>query len=237
VFRAHGREISPASVDFGDPEWSEGFLTFGRRHPAVVDHRDADAEVYRRRRTIMRDDAIAEAHGMRTIARAANASAYLAAPIQVGGAVIGTLHADCYWSGRRIDPVDRDTLSVFADGFGYALERTWLLERTRAQSDRARQALAAADAAFAEIAEPGAGLDVDAQAASPAHAHPDALLTRREVEVVDLMARGARNAEIAGQLVISESTVKAHVGNILRKLQATNRSQAVARYLQPGRRS
>ena len=152
-----------------------------------------------------------------------------------GGAVIGTLHTDCYWSGRKIDLVDRDTLAVFADGFGYALERTWLLERTRAQSDRARQALAAADAAFAEIAEPGAGLDFDAQAASPAH--PDALLTRREVEVLNLMARGARNAEIAGQLVISESTVKAHVGNILRKLHATNRSQAVARYLHLGRRS
>ena len=51
------------------------------------------------------------------------------------------------------------------------------------------------------------------------------------------MATGARNAEIAGQLVISESTVKAHVGNILRKLHATNRSEAIARYLRVGRRS
>ena len=237
VFRASGGEISPESVDFGDPEWSEGFLTFGRRHPASVDHRDADAEVYRRRRTIMRDDAIAEAHGMRTIARAANASAYLAAPIQVDGAVIGTLHADCYWTGRQIDLVDRDTLAVFADGFGYALERTWLLERTRVSSDRARRALAEADAAFAQVADPGAPLDL-ADAMSPVRESlSGALLTRREVEVVELMARGDRNAEIAAQLVISESTVKAHVGNVLRKLHATNRSQAVARYLQLGRRS
>ena len=60
---------------------------------------------------------------------------------------------------------------------------------------------------------------------------------RWAVPLLDDAARGARNAEIAGQLVISESTVKAHVGNILRKLHATNRSQAVAHYLDLGRRS
>ena len=164
VFRADKGEIRPESVDFGDAEWSEEFLSYGRRTPATIDHRDADAEVYRRRRTIMRADAIGDAHGMLSIARAANAAAYLAAPIQVDGAVIGTLHADCYWSDREIDTADRDTLSVFADGFGYALERTWLLERTNAQTELARTALANADAALRRRSR------ARASAREPAHA-------------------------------------------------------------------
>jgi DNA-binding NarL/FixJ family response regulator len=54
-------------------------------------------------------------------------------------------------------------------------------------------------------------------------------LTQREKEVLELVARGARDREIAHQFVISESTVKKHVQNILRKLQARNRAEAVAR--------
>jgi DNA-binding NarL/FixJ family response regulator len=54
-------------------------------------------------------------------------------------------------------------------------------------------------------------------------------LTPREREVSDLIARGARDREIATQLVLSESTAKKHVQNILRKLQARNRAEAVAR--------
>jgi len=48
--------------------------------------------------------------------------------------------------------------------------------------------------------------------------------------VLRLLARGATNGSIAAQLVISESTVKFHVVNILRKLHVSNRSAAVARY-------
>ena len=57
------------------------------------------------------------------------------------------------------------------------------------------------------------------------------LLTRREIEVIDLMARGASNADIANELVISESTVKSHVKHILRKMRAANRAQAVSCYM------
>ena len=57
------------------------------------------------------------------------------------------------------------------------------------------------------------------------------LLTRREREVVALMAAGATNAEIADRLVISQDTVKSHVKHVLRKLRASNRAEAVSRYL------
>jgi DNA-binding NarL/FixJ family response regulator len=54
-------------------------------------------------------------------------------------------------------------------------------------------------------------------------------LSSREREVLELIARGARDREIATILVVSEGTVKKHVQNILRKLHARNRAEAVAR--------
>lgn len=52
-------------------------------------------------------------------------------------------------------------------------------------------------------------------------------LTRREMEILTLMARNHSNREIAGKLFISEPTVKTHVSSILRKLGQSNRAQAV----------
>ncbi len=54
-------------------------------------------------------------------------------------------------------------------------------------------------------------------------------LSERELEVLRLMARGASNHEIAKQLVITVGTVKSHINHILVKLDAHNRTEAVAR--------
>ena len=51
-------------------------------------------------------------------------------------------------------------------------------------------------------------------------------LSERELEVLHLVADGLSNQEIAGKLVISERTVRNHVGNILAKLNLANRTQA-----------
>ena len=59
-------------------------------------------------------------------------------------------------------------------------------------------------------------------------------LTEREKEVLELLARGHRNKEIADLLFISERTVKFHVGIIFQKLDVSNRAEAVSRAIQTG---
>jgi DNA-binding NarL/FixJ family response regulator len=55
----------------------------------------------------------------------------------------------------------------------------------------------------------------------------DIPLTKRELEILKLIARGMSNMEIGAKLYISEHTVKTHVGNLLRKLGISDRVQAV----------
>lgn len=63
---------------------------------------------------------------------------------------------------------------------------------------------------------------------------PIDLLSDRELEVLKLIAQGLSNKEIADALVIAEGTAKNHVSNILSKLEARDRAQAVAKAQQLG---
>jgi DNA-binding NarL/FixJ family response regulator len=54
-------------------------------------------------------------------------------------------------------------------------------------------------------------------------------LTKRELDVLRALAQGLSNAEIASRLGISEGTAKNHVSNVLNKLDARTRTQAILR--------
>ena len=71
---------------------------------------------------------------------------------------------------------------------------------------------------------------------SPTCEIPDAVgnLTRREIEVLTLIARGRSNTEITKELFISMATVKTHIGNLLAKLHAPDRAQLVIAAYQNG---
>ncbi|MFI6007114.1 response regulator [Streptomyces sp. NPDC051366] len=68
-------------------------------------------------------------------------------------------------------------------------------------------------------------LSSSSSAKPPAHVRVDGL-TNRETEVLTLVAQGFSNAEIAGELVVAEQTIKTHMGSILHKLQLRDRTQA-----------
>ncbi len=59
-------------------------------------------------------------------------------------------------------------------------------------------------------------------------------LTQREHDILELLAEGRSNREIAGVLFLSEKTVKAHLAAIFRKLGVTNRTQAAMMAVQMG---
>lgn len=169
--------------------------------------------------------------------------AFVAAPIVAHGRVVGFLHADCVRGGRNLTTIDRDNIASFAEGFGLVFERAALLERLERQRTRV---LAAFDATERDLA----GLDEaetvlirrDREAVAVVRLAAglrkisvspiDQLLTVRERQVLDLMVEGARNRQIADQLVVAEETVKSHVRSISRKLSASSRADAVSRYLQ-----
>ena len=75
---------------------------------------------------------------------------------------------------------------------------------------------------------------------SPSVPRPDAgeeisaELTPREIQVLQLLAEGLVNRDIAERLNISEHTIKFHIGSILGKLQASSRTEAVTRGLRSG---
>ena len=63
---------------------------------------------------------------------------------------------------------------------------------------------------------------------------PEGTLTARELDVLRLMACGLSNQDIGARLYVTVETVKTHVGNVLAKLRATNRTQAVVMAYESG---
>jgi DNA-binding NarL/FixJ family response regulator len=112
--------------------------------------------------------------------------------------------------------------AVQAGAIGYLLKDT--------QAADLRQAVKAAAKGMVQLPAPAARMLVNTVCAPAA---PDPL-TGREKTVLELVARGYSNKEIARALKISDQTVKNHITSILRKLAVNDRTQAVVYALRRG---
>ncbi len=225
-----------------DPESADRIAQAGLGHPLRLDHMLVESGMVRRRAPILVDDVQNNPLTNAAIRTASLSRSYVAAPIMSEGRVIGMLHADCYSSRRHVDRDDLAVLALFAEGFSYAFGRAALVERLHSARNEiqrmARDVATAAENLCTANTSFGPPVDLSAEQPPPpvaaslaAHTRIEALLSRREIEVLSLMTQGNSNSEIATHLVIAEGTVKTHVKNVLRKLKASNRAEAVFRYM------
>jgi DNA-binding CsgD family transcriptional regulator len=229
----------------GDADGAAATLESLRELAPRLQHPMIETEVMRRRRATLVLEARLHPRVNREMAELMDWDSYAAAALVIQGEVVGLLHADCRPSGRQVDALDRDVLWTFALGYAQILESATLRRTLRRERDQTRRFLDWLNARSGELSD--AALDLSAEETPPAAAAAlvepaltegrddravfDGLLTRRELDVLRLMARGRTNSAVAAELVISEGTVKFHVNNILRKLHAGNRAEAASRYL------
>jgi DNA-binding CsgD family transcriptional regulator len=200
------------------------------------------------------------AAGARTpgpLAAALGWSAYAVAAIAVAGESIGLLHADLgdrpthpdrptrpsepAHPARELDALDAEVGGAYAEGLAGVLQRAVLRHTLDLHQAELRAAAQWMGARLESLTAAAAGVGGAARgggAASGGDAGWQARLldglTPRELDVLRLLARGLTNRAIADALVVREGTVKYHVKNILRKLGATSRADAVSRFVRAG---
>ncbi|HEX4106740.1 MAG TPA: LuxR C-terminal-related transcriptional regulator [Solirubrobacteraceae bacterium] len=220
----------PSAVHPGTPE--------NTLAPAELDRSLLEADLRRRHvAALVRDPGPAERlHGRLT--GGDGERSFVATPLGRTEATLGFLYGDRHASGP-VTLADRDHLWLFGEGLLLVYESLLLQDRLAEQRERALRAFADTQSLIDELCDSRVSLDERRRQATrlvprPTH-RVDLLFTAREREVLRLMVAGARNQEMADQLVLAESTVKTHTARILRKLRASTRAEAVSRYLQIAR--
>lgn len=193
-----------------DKPWADAILAAGRESSPTLDGHLVESDIVQRARPGLVFDVQHNPRVVRPLVEMTHCSSYAVAPLTLHGTVVGLVHGDYYFQRREADATARAMLAVFAAGLGHALAGASLLDG---------------------VATLRSGLDRLTGSAAAA-CHPEGpTLSSREVEVVELLAAGRANRQIARDLAISEATVKTHITHILRKLGAANRAEAVAYWL------
>jgi LuxR family transcriptional regulator, regulator of acetate metabolism len=241
--RVQDAQLIPVHAHFrDDAAGAERAVEELHEAPLVLEYPVIETELMRRRRATIVSNAGSNPRVLRPPIPVREGISYVAAPVVLDGAAIGFFHGAHV--DRHVESLERDAVWAFADGFAQVFERAVLRRRVREQRRQLRELVAWTDAMAAELSEGAIELEVEGEPASAAvrpaaipasgveGSRLDDLLTRRELDVLKLMARGDSNKAIATELVVSEGTVKFHVKNILRKLSAANRVEAASRYMQ-----
>jgi DNA-binding CsgD family transcriptional regulator len=234
------REWTPqAAYSVRRPEAARRLVLSAQKSPQTLTSAAPEFGLLRRDHSILVADVRDNPNVHREIATASGCRSYVATRVVANGNVVGLIHADKYLYGDGVDECDRHLLGLFGEAFGYVLARAMLLEQNNAvQVHLSSLATAVTQAAAGLRRSEG---DVGGHASSALHrvdvpetAGPTGLslsrygLTNRETEILQLMASGLDNTEIASRLYLAVGTVKSHVKHILRKLGATNRAQAIS---------
>lgn len=238
-FSVRDSKLEVTEAFFGErADWAHQVVEIGRRDPTPLTPHLKEAEALRRRRAILVQDPMTDPDTPRSVVVATQTTGYVAAPIVIEGRVVGFVHADRHFSGRPVDDHDRQLLWAFAEGFGAVLDAAAIRDRAEQQRREIARVLGGTptDLWAASGPQEGTGRAVVADFIAPswetevATVGSGGTLTRREHEILRLLAAGRTNAAIADELVVTVNTVKSHVKHIMRKLGAANRAEAAAMF-------
>jgi DNA-binding CsgD family transcriptional regulator len=242
---SNGMWLTCSAFAGADHEMASNMVAAGIAHPRQLMAPLIESEMVRRGCPILVTDPRHDPRVHPELLAVTRTPAYVAAPVFSWGRPVGLLHADRPTAEPELTELDRDVLGIFATSLGLAFERNLMIDRLRAMRRAAEQHMrlagALADDFLIEAIESAgpapllvddligldesSGLGVDSDDARLLGS-----LTSREAEVLGAIAAGRTNAQVATSLFVTEGTVKSHVRQILRKLGAANRTEAVAKY-------
>lgn len=214
-----------------DPDAGAVALEELRRAPIRLEYPSIEDEVARRQRTEVVRARASRSRAARRLAAVLGWDGYVVSALVVQGNTVGLLHADAGADGRVPDELDAEVASRYAEGLAGVFERAVLREMLQLHHHELRSGV---DWMSARLAQLAAGSSDRSLPANGRDAGSIDALTARELDVLRLLASGRTNLQIAHQLVVREGTIKYHVKNILRKMGATSRADAVSRYARAG---
>ena len=221
-----GGVLRPRAIWSGDDPVGAGqALLELQRRPIALEYPLIEDEVAARQRVSLVDVRRSRSRAAPRLAQVLGWSAYAVAPLAVHGTTMGLVHADTTAAGRPLDDLDAEVAASFAEGLSGVFERAVLRETLGLHRRELQSAVQWMSGRLGQLAAEASDWTPESSGSPLTDA-----LTPRELEVLRLLARGLTNQAIADELVVREGTVKYHVKNILRKLGATSRADAVSRY-------
>ncbi|WP_083743393.1 LuxR family transcriptional regulator [Mycobacterium rhizamassiliense] len=218
----------------GDADLTNTLLRVGRAHPRRLCQPLPESAMVRDKAPILVTDPQSDPRVNTDLVAIAKPDVYVAAPVYIWQTPVALVHADAPSESGDVGTEDRDLLGLFAEGLGSIMERNIVLDRMQSLSAAAREHVQQIYSLTGFLTD---DMDLSDYTPNTLAAKEESVvndvaeqLTQRERQVLTLMTSGKTNAQIAERLFVSEGTVKSHVRHIMQKLDASNRTDAVARY-------
>jgi len=225
-----GGQLRPLAIwDLRGAAAGDAALQRLAQEPIGLEYPLIEAEVVRGHGARLVKPGSATARSPEIFSRTLGWSSYVVAALTARGESIGLLHAQKDADGASLEALDAEVAAKYAEGLSGVLQRA-VLRHTLALHEAELGAGVAWIAERVSRLSDGGGFETLPVNAMAERRQVDSL-TRRELEVMRLLAGGNTNRAIARTLVVHEDTAKYHVKNILRKLGATSRTDAVSRFL------